>query len=613
MAPDIHLFKEKSGQQPLQHITGHPRLLMTDQVTENIKFKIKSDSIFQSFHTRILKSADRYISDEPQQIEKTGKRLLNSASDFSKRIITIGYAFRMTLDKKYLIRAIEDMKQICSLESWNPEHFLDVAEITFGVSLGYDWLYHFLDEETRELCRHAILEKGLLASMQQENNRWLVKSNNWNQVCNAGMVAGALAVYENQKELASQMILRSLESNQKALEAYGGSGDWPEGYGYWSYGTHFQVILFSMLETAFVRPFSMEVPQGFMKTPDYLLNMIGPSGKVFNYSDAVEKPKVSPAMFWFASKKGDSKLLHIEKKIVKEGKNVTARDLVFLMIWAEPKYFHSKETPSGKYWYGNGNNPVAIMRTGWGESDLYTGIKGGSPSVSHGHMDVGSFVLDVLGERWVMDLGTEDYNKLESAGLNIWSYKKESDRWKITRYKNQAHSTITINGLNQNVSGYVTIENMTSKNDNPAFLTDLSSMYEPQVIRLTRLFILSEQGLNIKDEMKTGSISADVQWTIITDAEILKDEMSWITLRKNGKSINLKIESNQKFKIRIRNLKPDYDFENTNQGIQALDVLLSLPPQTEAFVNTYFSHLPNTKAQIQSNSFSKNDLKWGNQ
>jgi len=597
-------------QQPVRNITGHPRLLMTDRITEHIKLKINSDSNFLSFHNRILKHAERYLVDDPIRTEKTGKRLLSSASEFNKRIITLSYAFRLTLDKKYLFRAVDYMNQICSLDNWNPEHFLDAAEITLGLSIGYDWLYHHLNEETRQLYRSSIREKGLLPSFQNDYNHWLEKSNNWNQVCNAGMIAGALAVYEDERALAVQIILRSLESNHKALEKYGADGDYPEGYGYWSYGTHFQVILFSILETAFAEPFSTEVPAGFMKTPEYLMNMIGTSGKVFNYSDADEKPKVNPAMFWFAEKKENPGLVRIERDLLKDRGNATARDLVFLMIWAEPSHFKSQEMPVKKYWFGNGENPVGMMRTGWGQNDLYVGIKGGSPSVNHGHMDAGSFVLDMLGERWVMDPGTEDYHTLESVGLNIWSYKKDSDRWRLTRYTNQAHSTITVNEMLQNVKGRAMVEKLTLKNGDTAFMTDLSSLYEPQMAGVSRVFSLSDEKLNIRDEIKNGPNQSLVRWTIITDAEVAVNENSGIELKKNGKRISLMIESGQKFQTMIRDLKPQNQFENQNQGIRALDIQITLPANSESFINASFSWLPTGEKNPQNESQNKKMLKW---
>ena len=41
------------------------------------------------------------------------------------------------------------------------------------------------------------------------------------------------------------------------------------------------------------------------------------------------------------------------------------------------------------------------------------------------------------------DLGTEDYNSLEQAGLKIWDMKQGSQRWSVYRYHNLQHNTLT--------------------------------------------------------------------------------------------------------------------------------------------------------------------------
>ena len=78
---------------------------------------------------------------------------------------------------------------------------------------------------------------------------------------------------------------------------------------------------------------------------------------------------------------------------------------------------------SKKMWVGQGKNPVALMRTSWTDTNaIYVAMKGGSPSVNHGHMDVGSFIMEANGERWAMDFGMQDYNSLETARSRSLEY-----------------------------------------------------------------------------------------------------------------------------------------------------------------------------------------------
>ena len=41
------------------------------------------------------------------------------------------------------------MLYMAGYDNWNPEHFLDVAEMTMALSIGYDWLYEVLSPKNR--------------------------------------------------------------------------------------------------------------------------------------------------------------------------------------------------------------------------------------------------------------------------------------------------------------------------------------------------------------------------------------------------------------------------------------------------------------------------------
>ena len=53
-------------------------------------------------------------------------------------------------------------------------------------------------------------------------------------------------------------------------------GAYPEGYGYWGYGTSFNVMFISAIEKLFGKDFGLNEMPGFLKTAGYLENMTGP-------------------------------------------------------------------------------------------------------------------------------------------------------------------------------------------------------------------------------------------------------------------------------------------------------------------------------------------------
>src|SRR4030042_5412969 len=165
--------------------------------------------------------------------------------------------------------------------------------------------------------------------------------------------------------------------------------------------------------------------------------------------------------------------------------------------------FNQITTPEENIWVGQGENPVAIMRTSWTDPDaIYAGLKTGSPSVNHGHMDAGSFIMDAKGERWVMDFGMQDYNSLESAGVNLWNMGQTSTRWDVFRYNNLAHNTLTINNQYQKVTGKATVISYSGQADLLNAVTDMSSVYAGYLKKAIRgLAIVDNQYVMVRDEI----------------------------------------------------------------------------------------------------------------
>lgn len=151
--------------------------------------------------------------------------------------------------------------------------------------------------------------------------------------------------------------------------------------------------------------------------------MTDPTGNAFNYSDSGPGGGLQPTMFWFAAKLNDPSLLWVERERLRQTdpqKHVNNRLLPALLIWSAGIPMDAIREPKSLLWTGQGKNPVALLRSSWSDlAGIFVGLKAGTPSASHGHMDVGSFVLEAHGIRWAMDFGMQDYNSLESKGVKL--------------------------------------------------------------------------------------------------------------------------------------------------------------------------------------------------
>lgn len=552
-------------------LSDHPRILLLAGEEQAIKKAIAQQDVWQKVHNAILQECEAIISLPRIERIQIGRRLLDKSRECLRRVFYLSYAARITGDQKYVLRAENELLAVSNFSDWNPNHFLDVAEMTMGVAIGYDWLYDQLSVTSRKLISDAIVTKGLLPSLEPRYSGFLKAKHNWNQVCNAGMVYGALAVAEEYPEISQQIISRSLQTIPLAMEEYGPSGAYPEGYGYWSYGTSFNVMFLSAVEKAFDSDFGLSSIPGFLNTSGFLQHMTGSTGLAFNWGDSGLRGHLNPAMFWFAKRSGDASVLWIEKDYL-NSKDLTPitnnRLLPALLIWGKEIQLDKVTAPSHKVWMGQGVNPVCLMRTSWTDPNaIYLGFKAGSASVNHGHMDIGSFIMESDGVRWAADLGMQEYESLESKGIQIFGRTQDAQRWSILRTNNFVHNTLTVDGQLQQVNGYAKID---KHSDHPVFtfaVSDLSSVYENQMAKVIRgVGIKDEAYVVIQDEVTVLDKTTTMKWTMLTAADVNITGKNTATLVKDGKKLFVRVDSPSNVTLKTWSSQPTTSYDAPNPG-----------------------------------------------
>ena len=568
-------------------VPPHPRILLVRGAERPLLKQLTADTTWNRLHNRLLTDCDALLGTAPLQRIQVGRRLLATSREALRRLFYLSYAWRMTGATKYRDRAERELLAIASFSDWNPSHFLDVGEMTMAAAIGLDWLYDTLPDTTRSRVREAILKKGLEPSLDPRVNGWLTSANNWNQVCNAGMGYGALAIFEHHPQLARQVLNRAIKTVARPMGEYAPDGAYPEGYNYWGYGTNFNVLLISALESTFGRDFGLSKKPGFLQTAAYMENMTGPTGEAFNYADARVKGELQPAMFWFAARTGQPALLWEERRFLlprNYPKNQLAENdrlLPAVLLWGSQLPLATVGPPGQTFWHGGGKNPVALFRTSWTDpAAIFVGLKGGSPQLSHAHMDVGSFVMDAAGVRWASDFGMQEYESLESKNVDLWNMKQDSQRWQIFRYNNFVHNTLTVNGALQRVEGQAPI---TATSANPRFMwatTDLTALYGDALTRANRgVAIVNQQYVVVRDELKAGATDATVRWTMLTSATVrlMKDNRAELT--KDGKILLVVVPTG--VTLRTWSTDPPQAYDAPNPGTLLLGFEVQVPARTD--------------------------------
>jgi len=545
-----------------------PRLVLNAEIDKILRNKLNSDPVVQNIYQTIKLNADQVLQKPFLERIKIGKRLLSVSREMLYRINMLGMVYYIEKNPKILERIDGEVKAVCQFSDWNPSHYLDVGEMSMAIAFALDWTTGDLPESTIELALNALIEKGIKPSYNKEsrsNTWWINGNNNWNQVCNGGMIAASIAIAERDPELAATTIRRSIDGFPHALDEYGPDGVYPEGSTYWGYGTVFSVVTNAMLESAFGTDFGLGNYPAFKESAIFRVLMNTPSGWYYNFADCGDKRSENGdiTLAWFASKSGDelfferNRLLRSPSEIGKL-RRLDGAGLVWLAQYEKKLY---SDLPSA--WKGEGSNPVAVF-TG-GSSDpygYYFGGKGGSGTVNHGNMDAGSFIFELNGVRWVFDPGNQNYNDLEKEGFDLWNKSQDSERWTLLNKGNFGHSTLSVNDQLHIVDGKATIADF-KEGENPQVTFDLTPTFKGQLKSAERTFTKdSNVSLVIEDKIEIDEMTEIVTWQLITTldveitpegATIYKSEYSSVTPVKKLYVENI---SHPKIQMNVVSLDP---------------------------------------------------------
>ena len=151
--------------------TDHPRLLANGDELAALRESVKTDPLRKALADAVVKEADLLQEIPPIERKLQGRRLLGESRRCVKRTIVLAMAYHLTGDAKHVRRCEQEMLAVARFSDWNPSHFLDTAEMTFAMAIGYDWLYDELGEASRKEIRAAIVEKGCLAAFRRHVTR----------------------------------------------------------------------------------------------------------------------------------------------------------------------------------------------------------------------------------------------------------------------------------------------------------------------------------------------------------------------------------------------------------------------------------------------------------
>jgi len=537
--------------------------MLKDNDLQRLKELYIEDKVLQKCVKDVLEEADDCAGKSMLTYRKIGPRLLHISRECLHRIYALGLAYRWTGEEKYAGKAVDNMLTVCAFEDWNPSHFLDTAEMSHAVGLGYDWLYSYMDAGTRGKIKAGLIKNGLEPGLTAyKKSGWVRSEHNWNQVCNGGLIVGSLAIAESDPQYAEQIVAAAVRSLPRAIKTYGPDGAWGEGPGYWSYATHYTAYGLAALQSALGTDFGLLQIEGLAKAGDFPIYTTGPTGYYLNLADVGEKSsrRTLPCLFWLARAFNNPFYAHDERTMLAENRASPQH-----IVWYMPE--PGDKLPARDLdRYFRGPVEVAVFRSSWDDAQaLWVGVKAGYNQVNHGHLDLGNFELDALGERWVRDIGADNYNL-----PSYWDSRRGGKRWSYYRLNSKSHSVPLLGGEDQDPMATSKFIKFESKGSSAFALIDLTSAYEKYARKVTRGIAMLEgrEAVLVQDEIEIEK-PCELIWAMTTDAEISLEKERIAKLTIDGKELIAKIMSpyNAVFTVESAEQKPP---EKTNKGVKRL-------------------------------------------
>ena len=553
-------------------VKEHPRLVLAEQRLAELKRLAGTDKLLARAVEDVIREADSLARREKLVYKVIGPRLLNVSRDCVRRMYAFGLAWRWTGQKRYLEKARENLLAVCDFPDWNPSHFLDTAEMSHGVAIGYDWFYAALDEPTRQRVREGLIKHGLKVGVEAyrtgKHGWWSRSEFNWNQVCNSGLLIGSLGIAETDPEYARQIIPAAVASLPKALATYAPDGAWPEGPGYWGYATRYTVYGLAAMQTALGTDFGLSKLPGLDQAGWFPLHTAGPTGRYFNYADTggTSRRGNVPSLFWLARRYDQPYFAAAEREEMGGGR-VSPLDVIWYVSAPASK---PPDPPTAKLF--GGKVPVAVFRSAWGDPNaLFAGIKAGYNQVNHGHLDLGSFEMDALGVRWARELGSDNYNL-----PGYWGMGTDSQRWTYYRLGSLSHNIPLLDDQHQDVRAVAKVAAFVGDGRNGFVVIDLGTAYKHAATKATRgLRVLDGRTVLVQDELEI-SKACRAAWGMTTDARIdARGTEARLTL--DGKALTARVLSPAGASFTVESAERKSP-EATNRGVRRLMVRLPAEP-----------------------------------
>lgn len=517
---------------------SHPFLMATHHDFEQIKQRIGQDATAAQFYNSVYSHAQQLLDTQPP--------ITPERHTLQNRLLPLCMAYKISGEKQFLHRAWQELEQYCHFTTWMYTEKLDAGYILKGIAIGYDWLYHDLSEEQREIIRTAVLKNAFWTEIQVYRNpyrkgldaHYVLQNTNHNVSINCGLIMAACALMDDPEiaEMSAEIIESALWALENYLPEFLEHGCGKEGVYYWYWPMTSVMEIITSLQTTFGSDFGISQTPGFEKMGFFPVYMTGATGKEFNWGNASENVfAISEALFAFANILGDDRFALCRKKGLEVyGQTPNTYDL----LWYRPCVQQTLNLPLDMKF--DRTESVGMFSSLFDPNAISVCIKGGFNNEVHGSLCGGSFVIDAGNERWASLPGAEKYSV-----PHYWDYSKNGTRWTYYRMRAEGQNAMVLNPScrpEQNPFAFCPVKSYQSTAESCCAVIDLSPAFaeDSSVDSAMRSAMLTNHRTDVllKDEVCGKDI--DYWWMMQTTAQItLSANKRTAILQQNGKQMEV--------------------------------------------------------------------------
>jgi len=551
----------------------HPRLMGTKEDFDRIKQEAKTDAELSGLIAQLVNQADAIIPKQPvYYYYNDSYRTWNMAFQFMRQMEQLGLAYQLTGDKKYLDRAWLDIESVCSFPDLNEAHVIDCGMYLTGMAFAYDWLYHGLSKEQRDIMVKATMSMGievmdrafymglpsaavgsLTVDTMQQSSYFTKWRSNYVPYTVVGLIGSALAFAEHNPGICFDLIEKSLRATEYAMFGLVPDGAWIEGVDYWEVTVGNICRYMSFMEKSLGTNYNLWKAQGFKDSARAKAAEESFHGSVAHSDSQQNNGSVTSYAYpWYAKNLGQNDLAALRQLYLKDvyGKyGLVAPTVLGLDILYYTKADMSDAQSFPKVQVFRGLESFSVRENYGDPKTFYFFSQAGQAFHYHGHNDCGSFAFEMDDVRWAMDLGKDSYD-LHSGDRYYQIYRKRTE----------GHNTLTINNgdfWNQKEDAYCAVSRYEEGEGGAYGVYDMTSLYR-DVNNVTRGFYIDENysTLTVRDEIDVMAES-EVWWFMHTMADIEILDKNTALLSMDGKNLTLQLKTDcPEYELSVMNAVP---------------------------------------------------------